>query len=263
MVQKTALITGASAGIGMEFARVFARNGFDLVLVARRREAMDALAEEVQQKYQRKVFVIAEDLSQPEAVQRIDEILQKQSIEVDVLVNNAGIGDFGLFHDTDLARQTHMIDLNIRALTSLTHIFGKKMVQRRQGYILNVASTAAFQPGPWMSVYFASKHYVLAFSEALASEWSDYGVVVSTLCPGATQSEFQNASAMQESALFKGKRIPSSEEVAVYGYNALMNGKTVAVHGWQNWLLTQSVRFAPRKLATYFARKAMEPARTR
>ena len=242
-MQPTALITGASSGIGLAFARIFAKNNYNLVLVARNEVQLNALAAELSHVT---VTVIAKDLSQNNAPQAIFEALQAQHIVVNVLINNAGFGDFSLFHESNWAKQAQMIDLNIRALTELTHLFGGAMVARRSGKILNVASTAAFQPGPTMAVYYATKHYVLAFSEAISNEMAEYGVVVSCLCPGITASGFQAAAALEESRLVKGKKMPTSEEVAEYGYKALMQGKTVAIHGWLNWAMANSVRFTPR-----------------
>ena len=242
-MQPTALITGASSGIGLAFARIFAKNNYNLVLVARNEVQLNALAAELSHVT---VTVIAKDLSQNDAPQAVFEALQAQNIVVNVLINNAGFGDFSLFHESNWAKQAQMIDLNIRALTELTHLFGGAMVARRSGKILNVASTAAFQPGPTMAVYYATKHYVLAFSEAISNEMAEYGVVVSCLCPGITASGFQAAAALEESRLVKGKKMPTSEEVAEYGYKALMQGKTVAIHGWLNWAMANSVRFTPR-----------------
>lgn len=254
----TALITGASSGIGLEFAKVFAQNGYDLVLVARSTDKLQKLASELKTV---KTHIISKDLSLPTAPKEVYDELEAQGIQIEVLVNNAGFGDYGFFHETDWSKQAQMIDLNMRALTELTYLFGKKMVARKSGKILQVASSAAFQPGPLMSVYYATKHYVLAFSEGIANEWKDFGVTVTTLCPGPTESGFQAGAAMEESKLVKGKKMPTSADVAKYGYKALMRGTVVAVHGMVNWLLAMSVRFVPRGMVTNMVRGMQEKAK--
>ena len=163
------------------------------------------------------------------------------------MVNNAGFGHFGLFAESNWEKQHQMIELNITALTQLTHLFLPQLIQQK-GKILNVASTAAFQPGPTMAVYYATKAFVLHFSEALSNELKPTGVTVTALCPGATESGFQKAAEMEESKLVKGRKLPSSADVAIYGYKAFMNGKVVAIHGWLNYLMAQSIRFTPRSL---------------
>jgi hypothetical protein len=164
------------------------------------------------------------------------------------------VGDFAFFANSDWHKQEQMINLNVTALTYLTHLFLPGMVQRKFGKILNVASTAAFQPGPAMSVYFATKSFVLHFSEAIADELQGTGVTVTALCPGATESGFQSAASMEDSKLFKGKKVPSSKVVAEYGYRAMQKGKRVAIHGMMNYIMANSVRFAPRNLVTKIAR---------
>lgn len=257
-MKQTALITGASSGIGYEMAKVFARNGYDLVLVARNTGKLQALAAELNGT---EVIVLGKDLSLPQAPGEIYEELAVRKVQVDVLVNNAGFGDFGLFHETDLQKQLQMVDLNVRALTELTHRFGRDMVARRSGRILNVASTAAFFSGPLMSVYYATKNYVLAFSEGIANEWKSFGVTVTALCPGGTESGFQAAAAMEESKLVKGKKLPTSAEVAEYGYRALMQGKTTAIHGFGNCMQALAPRFLPRKFAASLVRSFQERSR--
>ncbi len=253
-MNKTALITGASLGIGLELARVFAKNNYDLVLVARSADKLNALAKELSNV---KTLVIVKDLSISGSGLEIFNELKAKDIQIDVLVNNAGVGDFGFFHEANLERQLQMVDLNVRSLTELTYLFGKLMVARKDGKIMNVASTAAFQPGPRFSVYYATKHYVLALSEGLANEWKEHGVTVSALCPGPTESGFQEAAGIGRSKL--GKRfMPSSYDVAVYGYEALMNGKVVAVHGTANKIVSKIVRLLPRSLVTNLARKIQD-----
>ncbi len=256
----TALITGASNGIGLELAKVHASKGDNLVLVARNLAKLDELKATLEKQYQIKVYNIGKDLSKPNAAQEVyDETIQ-QKIQVDYLINNAGFGDFGMFVETDWNKELQMINLNITTLTQFTKLYLQDMVKRRSGKIMNVASTAAFQSGPTMAVYYATKAYVLSFSEAIDNEVSDKGVTVTTLCPGATESGFQAAAAMEESALVKGRKLPTSKEVAEYGYKAMMKGKTVAIHGWINYLLANSVRFTPRALVVKLTRKIQDKA---
>jgi uncharacterized protein len=230
----TALITGASNGIGLELAKVHASKGDNLVLVARNKARLDELKIELENQYEIKVYTIGKDLSAHNAAQDVYNETQQQKIQVDYLINNAGFGDFGMFVETDWNKELQMINLNITTLTQFTKLYVQEMVARRSGRIMNVASTAAFQSGPTMAVYYATKAYVLSFSEALDNEVSDKGVTVTTLCPGATESGFQAAAAMEESNLVKGKKLPTSKEVAEYGYKAMMKGKTVAIHGFMN-----------------------------
>lgn len=249
MANQTALVTGASGGIGYEFAKILAANKHDLVLVARNRARLEEIARELTQHHLVKVKVIDKDLSLLNSVDEIVRELQGEGIQIEVLVNNAGFGDYGPFLETGWDKEHQMIQLNITALTYLTKLFAKAMVARGSGRICNVASTAAFQPGPLMAVYFATKAYVLSFSEAIASELEGTGVTITALCPGPTETGFQQSANAAASGLFKGP-IPSAESVARYGYDAMMKGKTVAIHGWVNFLMTESVRFAPRKMVT-------------
>lgn len=256
----TALITGASNGIGLELAKVHASKGDDLVLVARNKSKLEELKKELENQYKINIYIIGKDLSEPNAAQDVYDEMIKQNIQIDYLINNAGFGDFGMFVETDWNKELQMINLNITALTQFTKLFLKDMVKRGSGKIMNVASTAAFQSGPTMAVYFATKAYVLSFSEAIDNEVRDKGVTVTTLCPGATESGFQAAAAMEESGLVKNKKLPTSKEVAEYGYTAMMKGKTVAIHGLKNWLLAASVRFTPRALVVKITRKIQDKA---
>lgn len=251
----TALITGASNGIGLELAKVHASKGDNLVLVARNGNKLNELKAELEKQYAISVWVLAQDLSQPNAAQEVYDETQRQNISVDYLINNAGFGDFGMFYETDWAKELQMINLNITCLTQMTKLYLKDMVKQRKGKIMNVASTAAFQSGPTMAVYFATKAYVLSFSEAINNEVSDKGVTVTALCPGATESGFQVAAAMQNSGLVKDRNLPSSKVVAEYGYNAMMKGKAVAIHGLMNRILANSVRFMPRALVVKVTRQ--------
>jgi uncharacterized protein len=256
----TALITGASSGIGLELAKIFATNKINLVLVARSEGKLKELATQLQSQGI-VVHVLAKDLSNYHTAKEIFDWCVQQNINIDYLVNNAGFGDFGFFHESDWMKQEQMINLNITTLTYLTHLFLPGMVQRKAGKVMNVASTAAFQPGPTMSVYYATKAYVLHFSEAIANELKGTGVTVTALCPGATESGFQTAAAMEESKLVKGKKLPTSEEVAKYGYKAMMKGKTVAVHGFIHYIMSLGPRFMPRNLTTKITRMVQDKAR--
>jgi uncharacterized protein len=254
-VKKTALITGSSNGIGYELARVHAENGDDLVLVARSKSKLDDLKKELEEKYRIKVYTIGKDLSVPGAAKEVYDEMKKLEIVVDYLENNAGFGDYGLFAESSWNKQEQMINLNILTLAHFTRLFLPEMIKRKSGKIMNVASTASFQPGPTMSVYFATKAFVLSFSEAIDNEVREHGITVTALCPGATHSGFQAAASMQDSKIFEGNNFPSARAVAIYGYKAMMKGKPVAIHGLKNTILANSVRFAPRSLVVKVARK--------
>lgn len=253
-MKKTALVTGASGGLGAEFARIHASKGDNLVLVARSKDKMDLLKSELEAKYAVGVHVIAGDLSDNALPKAIYDALKLQNIQVDYLINNAGFGDYGFFAECNWEKQQEMIQLNVTALAHMTRLFLPGMVERKSGKVLNIASTAAFQPGPTMSVYFATKAFVLNFSEAIANELKGTGVTVTAFCPGATATGFKAAASLDKSSLFKGKGIAGSREVAECGYKAMMKGRTVAVHGWMNALMAYSVGFVPRKLVTAIAR---------
>lgn len=257
-MKHTALITGASGGIGRELAVVHARNGGDLVLVARSSEKLQKLREEVSRDHGVEVMVFAKDLSRPEAAEEIYRHLIETGTEVEILINNAGFGGYGFFHETDWDKEAQMIDLNVRSLTHLTKLFLPAMIASGSGRVMNLGSTASFGPGPLMAVYFATKHYVLAFSEAVANEVAGTGVTVTALCPGPTASGFQAGADIEESKLVKGKRLPTAAEVAEYGYRAMERGKRVAVHGLKNKILAASVRFTPRRMVAAITRKLQE-----
>lgn len=258
---ETALITGASNGIGLELAKVHASKGGNLVLVARNKSKLDELKAELERQYKVSVYTIGKDLSAVNSALEVYEETTKQNIPIDYLINNAGFGDFGMFVETDWNKECQMINLNITTLTHFTKLYLQDMVKRRKGKIMNVASTAAFQPGPTMAVYYATKAYVLSFSEAVDNEVRDKGITITSLCPGATESGFQAAAAMEESNLVKGKKLPTSKEVAEYGYTAMLKGKTVAIHGLMNSILANSVRFTPRALVVRITRKIQDKAK--
>ena len=257
-MNKTALITGASGGIGMELARIHASKGDNLVLVARSKDKLDALKSELEKQFGISVYNIGKDLTKNDAAKAIFDELSVQKIRVDYLINNAGFGDFGLFADSNWEKQSEMINLNVLALTYLTRLFLPDMIKNKFGKILNIASTAAFQPGATMSVYFATKAFVLSFSEAIANELKGSGVTVTVLCPGATESGFQAAADLKNSNIFKGNQIASSKQVAEFGYNMMMKGKIVVIHGFMNKLLAFSVRLAPRNIITSVTRMKLK-----
>jgi short-subunit dehydrogenase len=232
----TALVTGASSGIGLEIARILAQD-HDVVLAARSGDKLEALAQELGN-----ARVVAVDLSDPDGPRK----LVAEVSTVDVLVNNAGFGDWGPFVDAPADKLDEMIELNVGALTRLTRAYLPGMVERGSGRVMNVASTAAFQPGPLMAVYYATKAYVLSFSEALAEETRGSGVTVTALCPGPTASGFQAGSTMEESRLVKGRKLPTASSVAVYGVKAMNRGDVVAVPGMTNKVMAASIRFSPR-----------------
>jgi short-subunit dehydrogenase len=253
----TALVTGASGGIGEELARLFAADGHDLVLVARSRDKLTRLAEELKAKHGVAARVLAADLVRDEAPQEIFEELSADGVTVDALVNNAGVGTYGLFAETDLQSELDLLQVNIVALTHLSKLFLPGMMARRRGYLMNVASTAAFQPGPLMAVYYASKAYVLSLSEALANECEGTGVRISALCPGPTETGFVAAAGMGDSKLFD-RAVMDARTVAVEGYRGLLAGKTIVIPGLRNNLLARSIGFFPRGLVTKVVRGIQE-----
>ena len=254
----TALITGASGGIGYELAKLFAKDHYNLVLVARSSDKLNQVASQLRQQFGLNVEAMALDLAEDQSVKMLFEHLKGEKLEVDVLVNNAGFGVFGEFAEMPEEEVLGQVQLNVVALTHLTRLFLPAMIARRQGKIMNVASTAAFQPGPLMAVYYATKAYVLSFSEALANEVAGTGVVVSCFCPGATDTGFQKRAGIENSRLFKKIGAMNVETVARDGYRGLMAGKTLVISGTRNWLVAESVRFAPRKWVTAMSRWVAE-----
>src|SRR5271165_3455811 len=255
--RKTALITGASFGIGLELARIFGREGYNLVLVARSADKLRQLASELEKAHGTRSLILATDLTEPGSSAYVLDQTTRADIPIDVLVNNAGFGQYGWFAESDLEECLRQIQLNVTTLTHLTRLYLPAMIERKSGRILNVASTAAFQPGPLMAVYFATKAYVLHFSEAIANELQETGVTVTCLCPGPTETEFQKRANISGIRLTKYGTMDAST-VAEDGYRALIAGKTVAISGFRNWLIAQSVRFAPRRMVAAMARKLQE-----
>ncbi len=256
--EKIALITGASGGLGLEFARLFARGGYNLVLVARNEELLREVATELEQEHRVEVRVIIKDLARPEAPQEIFEELQTNRISLSALVNNAGFASYGPFAELNLSNELEMIQVNLVALTHLTKLFLPGLLERKEGKILNIASTAAFLPGPLMTVYYATKAYVLSFSEGLANELEDQGITVSAFCPGPVQTGFQKRAALEDSKLISDKKIMDAPTAARIGYEALFRGKTVVVPGLKNKVMVQALRFTPRKIVTGIVRKMQE-----
>ena len=253
MTRPVALITGASVGIGYELAKVFASNGHDLALVARDEGRLRDVAAECQ-SVGANSRVIAADLAVAGAAQAIYDRLASDGTAIEVLVNNAGFGTHGEFSAIDVDADLRLLQVNIVALTHLTKLFLRDMVKRRSGKVMNVASTAAFQPGPLMATYYASKAYVLSFSEAIAVECRPYGVTVTTLCPGPTRTEFQKRAGIESSRLFRGN-VMDARTVAQAGYHGLMRGSRIVIPGAANRLMTSLVPFAPRRLVTQITRR--------
>lgn len=261
MSRRTALITGASAGIGKALAPLFARDGHDVILVARGRERLEALAAELAKAHGVQAHVIVADLGDPSAPVEVFEEAARRGLTVDFLVNNAGFGSNGPFLEQPLPREAEMVEVNCNALLKLSHLFGEPMRRRGFGRILNIASTAGFQPGPFMATYYASKAFVVSFSEALAHELRGSGVTVTCHCPGATHTEFAGKAGNDKSRLFQRSGIASAEEVAGHAYAAMMRGEVLAVHGLFNALLVFGVRFSPRGMVRSMAAQVNLPPR--
>jgi uncharacterized protein len=260
MEREVALITGASSGIGRELARLFAENGFDLVLVARNEAALNEIASQLTARYPIGVTVVSKDLSLPQAPEEIYDTLERDSIAVDVLVNNAGTQVYGALQDTEIGEQLRLIQINLVALTHLTMLFGREMVERGRGRILNVASTGAFSPTPLNAVYCATKAYVLSLSEAIARDLEGTGVTVTCLCPGATETRFAMRAGIENIRFFQSF-VMDAREVARAGYRGLMGGKTTVVPGLYNKVLVSSIRFTPRRLVTRIGKYLMSTGR--
>jgi short-subunit dehydrogenase len=259
-IERTVLITGASSGIGKVLADECAAHRHDLVLVARDRAKLEQLSGELARAHGIRVDSISCDLAQPNAAKQLFAELTRRKIDVDILINNAGLGLYGPFLETALEHELGMIQLNVVALTALTKLALPPMVARGRGRVLNVASTAAFQPGPLMAVYFATKAYVLSLSEALSNELDGTGVTVTALCPGPTETGFQAGAKMEASKLVQGRQLMSAAEVARIGYRAMLAGRRVVVPGIMNKLMASSTRFLPRSAVTSAVRRAQERA---
>jgi short-subunit dehydrogenase len=257
-----ALITGASSGIGLELAKLFAQDGHDLVLVARRGDRLRELAAELASHHRVRSTVITADLADPDTPGEIARSVEAAGIEIRYLVNNAGYGLAGRFAETDLSNELRMIQVNVSALTHLTKLFLPGMLARHEGAILNVASTAGFVPGPLMAVYYATKAYVISFSDALAEEVTGSGATVTVLCPGATRTEFWAVAGMDATArLLRRPWVADAASVARAGYDGLRAGKRIVIPGLANKVMVQSMRVAPRVLLAKIARRLQESVR--
>lgn len=256
-MRKRALISGASKGIGKELAFVFAESRCDLILTARSADRLIQLKEELENRYDISVYPVVKDLSRTDAALELFSEIKGKGLEVDYLINNAGFGDFGLFADTPWERYEEMITLNITSLTHLTHLFVREWKGKNGGRILNISSTAAFQPGPMMAVYFATKAFVLHLSEAIGNELKKDHITVTALCPGPTDTFFGEESKMNASQLVKMVKNADARKVAELGFKAMMKGKPVAIYGAINKLIPFGIRFLPRKWTTLISAKAM------
>lgn len=254
-MRKTVLITGASGGLGLEFARIYAREGFDLVVVARSEGKLYKLKSELETQYDCHVWVLAQDLSQPDAAYEVFNYTLEKNITIDALVNNAGFGDFGNFWEVDAQRQTDLLQVNIMTLVQLTRYFLPGMVERRHGSALNLSSVAAFSAGPRMCLYYASKEFVRSFSEAVAEEVRSTGVTVTALCPGPTATGFEQAAQMKNSHMFSMFKPASAAAVAEAGFRAAQKGKTLRYCGWPTHTVSIAARLLPRSVCRRFMMK--------
>lgn len=257
-MKKTALITGASSGIGKELVKIHAKNGGNLVIVARSEDKLFQLKKEIEQQYSAKVIVINRDLTAANATVEIYQTVKNLGIEIDYLINNAGFGGIGKFHERPLENDLAMINLNIIALTSLTRLFLPDFVKRNSGKILNVSSTASLMPGPLQAVYFATKAYVTSFSNAISEELHDTNITVTNLMPGATETEFGRISGMDKTEMFKD--IASAHAVALDGYNAMLKGKLDVISGLTTMqkIMIASIPFSPKKMMLKMTRQLQE-----
>jgi len=258
-MSRAALVTGASSGLGEEFARLFAADGIDLVLVARRRERLETLASELRTARKVAVHVVSADLAVPEQVERVIREVQALQPEIEFLVNNAGLGNVGAFAGSELQTQLVMVDVNVRALVRLTHAFLPGMLARKKGRVLNIGSTAGLQPGPFGAVYYATKAFVNSFTEALSHELKGTGVTATVSLPGATATEFASVAGSGSTRLFRSG-VMSSSEVARDAYRAMNRGTPFVVHGFMNRMLAFSVRLGPRSVIRSIAAGMNKPA---
>ncbi|WP_435364972.1 SDR family NAD(P)-dependent oxidoreductase [Haloarchaeobius sp. DYHT-AS-18] len=254
MNRDTALVTGASSGIGRELARQFARHGHDLVLVARREDELAAAAEELESRHGIEATTIPKDLDDEAAPQELYDEVHERGLDVGILVNNVGIGTYGPFSESALDREQTQLRLNVTTLVTLTRLFLDDFTERDAGKVLNVGSVAGFQPGPFMAGYYASKAYVNSFTEAIAEELRDTGVNATVLCPGPVDTEFQARAGMQDSAVGSTYMQPV-EAVAKAGYRGVMSGETVVVPGLSMKVLTVLARVTPRPILRRVARR--------
>jgi uncharacterized protein len=255
-----ALITGASMGLGEELARLFAKDGHGLVLAARSEAKLEALAKQLKEAHGIEVHVAKTDLTDPKAPERLRDFVKERGLEISFLVNNAGFGSSGAFLDLPLEKELEMIEVNITALTKLTHLFTKPMKDRGFGRVLNIASTAGFQPGPFMATYYATKAFVVSFSESLAFELKGTGVTVTCHCPGATATQFAMTAGNARSRLFQRPGVAKATDVAQHAYRAMMRGSVLSIHGALNWIAMESLRISPRSVVRSIAARLNQTA---
>lgn len=243
---KTVLITGASSGIGKETAYIYAENNYNLILIARRKDVLEDIKTDIESKFKISVTNIILDLSEVNSSNEVYRIIKEKNLNVDVLINNAGFGVSGNFTDIDIEKETEMLLLNMVTLTKLTKLFLKDMLNRNSGNIINIASTASFQPVPYMACYGATKAYVLNFTEAIAYELRKTKVKVIAICPGATESEFSKVAGVENALMFKS--VPSSKELGQFIFNNMNSGSYSKIHGLKNKILKNLGLFTPRRL---------------
>lgn len=251
--RETVLITGASTGIGYELSKIFAQNGYELIIVARDLRKLKEVEKELKEKYGTQVIIINKDLSYPNSAYELYEEVLKLDINIDILVNNAGAGASGLFHEIDYDKDIKIIQLNITSLTNLTKLVSKMMIENKSGKILNVASTGAYQPGPYTAVYYATKAYVLSFSEAIYNELKDYGITVTTICPGATKSEFSKRAGKTQ---IKGSM--EAKKVALAAFLGLKKNKRLIIPGIQNKIAIIASKLLPGNITAKAVRKIQD-----
>lgn len=244
---KNVLITGSTLGIGYEIAKLYAKDNNNLILVARNKERLESVKAELLSSYNINVHIISADLAKEDSIDKVLNYIDKENLDIDVLINNAGIGSFGYFNETDIQKELTLIDLNIKSLVKLTRVFLEKMTLKNSGEILNVASVAGFCAGPKMANYYASKAYVLSFTEAIREEFKGRGIRVSCLCPGPVDTPFIKSSGMQKNGLVKDTMM-SANDVAKIAYTEFKKGKAIIIPGLKNKLLITMNKFAPRSL---------------
>ncbi|WP_455715060.1 SDR family NAD(P)-dependent oxidoreductase [Anaerosporobacter sp.] len=249
------LITGASGGIGYELATECARHGENLILVARNREKLEKIKNRLMDKFHVSIEIISKDLAKPDAVKELHELTTQREYRVNCLINNAGFGDASPFLSSDWKRQSEMVQLNITALMQMTYLYGNDMKQCGRGKILNLSSVAAFLPGPNMSIYYASKSFVLSFSMAVAEELKGSGVSVTVICPGPTNTGFEKAANMQNASMFTFMKAVSADRVARKAYQAMQKGKMLVYHSPQTWLVNLGSRIGTRNILTKCAKR--------
>ena len=249
------LITGTTSGLGREFARIFAQNGYNIVVVARNEVLLQQQKQELERQFGVEMVYIVKDLSAENSAQEVYDEIKHKGIDIDILINNAGFGSFGRYVDVDWQRQKGLASVNMLAVMQLSYLFGKDMDHRSRGKIVNIASIASFQAGPYMAMYYASKAFVRSFSEALHEEMKSSGVSVTAICPGPVATNFERNAHMINSAMFTRLRVYTPEVVAAKSYRAIMNNKAVYVVGWPNKLLVFLTRFCSLKFSRVLASK--------